>query len=413
MNGSVPIPGSKSLSHRAMIAAALADGESLLKGVLFCGDTDYTRKALEMLGAVMAPRGEDLLVQGTGGRLKRAASGINVFMGNAGTTLRFLLSVVSLSRGEFVLDGSPRMRQRPVGILAHALNALGARVRFPGKTGFPPVLVEARGLSGGSVEIPGEESSQHLSSLFLAAPYAREDTEVRVTGQLLSRPYVDMTVKVMEAFGAGVSRQGYELFRVKSGEHYQPRTFTIEADVSAAGYFWAGAAVSGGSVTTVNVDPFATSQGDIGFLDILEEMGCRVKREPGKVTVQGGTLNGVEVDMGTMPDTVPTLAAVALFATGKTVIRNVAHIRLKESDRIGAVAAEWKRLGARVEELPDGLVVEGGLPLKGASVDPHHDHRIAMSLAVIGLRVPGLVITDKTCVNKSFPTFWDLWDALR
>jgi 3-phosphoshikimate 1-carboxyvinyltransferase len=194
--------------------------------------------------------------------------------------------------------------------------------------------------------------------------------------------------------------------------HYQPRTFEIEADVSAASYFWAAAAVAGGSVTTANVDPFSTCQGDSGFLDILEQMGCRVKREQGEVTVHGGTLEGLEVDMGAMPDMVPTLAAAALFAKGKTTIRNVAHLRLKESDRLRAVAEEWKRLGARVEELPDGLIIEGDRPLEGAVVDPHDDHRIAMSLAVIGLKVPGLVITHKTCVNKSFPAFWELWDTL-
>lgn len=412
MNGSVCIPGSKSISHRAMIAAAMADGESLLKGVLFCKDTDFTRKALQELGAGMARRGGNLLVRGNGGRLRTAASRRTLFVGNAGTSMRLLLSIMSLGRGEFLLDGSPRMRQRPVGVLVKALNELGARVSFPGHEGYPPVLVKARGLPGGSVEIPGEESSQYLSSLLLAAPYAGKDTEIRVTGLLLSRPYVDMTVQVMEEFGARVSRRGYEFFRVESGYHYQPRTFAIEADVSAAGYFWAGAAVTQGSVTTTNVDSFSTRQGDTGFLDILEEMGCRVRREPGKVTVQGGTLKGLDVDMGAMPDVVPTLAAVALFAQGKTTIRNVAHLRLKESDRLKVVAAEWKRLGARVEELSDGLIIEGGRPLKGTVVDPHDDHRIAMSLAVVGLKVPRLMIANEACVNKSFPTFWELWNTL-
>ncbi len=412
MRASVRIPGSKSVSHRAMIAAAMAEGESLLKGVLFCEDTDYTGKALQTLGADMIRRGDDLLVRGNGGRLTTNASGNTLFVGNAGTSMRLLLSVVSLGHGEFVLDGSPRMRQRPVGTLVNALHDLGARLSFLAKEGYPPVLVKARGLRGGSVEISNEESSQYLSSLLLAAPYTERDTEIRVKASLLSRPYVDVTIKVMETFGARVLRRGYEYFRVESGTHYRPRTFVVEADVTAAGYFWAAAAVTGGSVTTTNVDPFSTSQGDTGFLEILEKMGCRVMREQGTVTVQGGALQGLTVDMGTMPDVVPTLAAVALFAQGKTTIRNVAHLRLKESDRLRAVAAEWKRLGAQVEELSDGLIIEGGRPLKGAALDPHNDHRIAMSLAVVGLKVSGLVITDKTCVNKSFPTFWDLWKSL-
>jgi len=412
MNGSVRIPGSKSISHRTIIAAALANGESLLQGVLFCQDTDYTRKALEEFAADMTRRDDDLLVRGNGGRLRENPAGKTIFLGNSGTSMRLLLSVVSLGRGAFILDGSPRLRQRPVGALVKALKDLGAHISFLGEAGFPPVLVEARGLPGGSAEIPGEDSSQYLSSLLLAAPYAEKDTEIRVMGRLASRPYVDMTVQVMESFGVRVSRQEYEFFRVKTGGHYQPRTLAIEADVSAAGYFWAGAAITQGSVTTTNVESLSTRQGDIGFLDILEQMGCRVKREPGKVTVRGGALKGLDVDMRAMPDAVPTLAAVALFAEGKTTIRNVAHLRLKESDRLKVVAAEWKRLGGQVEERSDGLIIKGNHPLKGIIVDPHEDHRIAMSLAVIGLKVPGLVITDKACVNKSFPTFWNLWDTL-
>lgn len=411
MNGTVRVPGSKSLSHRAMIAAALADGDSLLRGVLFCEDTDHTREALGILGAATTRRGDDLLVTGTAGRLRNATSRNTVFVGNSGTSMRLLLPIAALCSGEFLLDGSPRMRQRPVGPLAKALCDQGAKISFPGDEGYPPVLVNGRGLRGGSTAIPGEDSSQYLSALLLAAPYAHKDMKIRVLGTLSSRPYVDMTIGVMEAFGARVLRQGYDYFSVESGCHYQPRTFAIEADVSAAGYFWAGAAVTGGNVTTIGVDPLTTFQGDIGLLDVLRQMGCTVWRESGKVTVQGGALKGVEVDMQAMPDAVPTLAAVALFARGKTALRNIAHLRLKESDRLRAVAAEWRRLGAQVEELPDGLIIEGDHPLQGTIMDPHDDHRIAMSLAVVGLRVPNLVIPNKACVNKSFPTFWELWDT--
>ncbi len=412
VEASVRIPGSKSISHRALIAAALARGSSRLRNILFCEDTCFTRAALEGLGAGITGPSGDLSVSGIGGKVTLPGEGKPFFLGNSGTSMRLLLSLVSLGRGKVVLDGSPRMRQRPIGALVKGLRTQGAGISFLRDEGCPPLLVEAGGLMGGSVNIDGEESSQFLSSLLLSAPYAQKDMEIRVNGRLSSRPYVDMTLQVMAAFGAQVSRQGYEYFRVKSGAHYQGRTFTVEGDASAASYFWAAAAVTGGSVATANMDPFTTCQGDVAFLDILEQMGCRIRREPGKVSVQGRALAGIEADMRAMPDMVPTLAAVALFARGKTVIRNAAHLRLKESDRLAAVSREWDRLRAHVEELDDGLIIEGGHPLRGAVLDSHDDHRIAMSLAVVGLRVPGIVITHEECVKKSFPTFWQLWEGL-
>ncbi len=408
----VRIPGSKSMTHRGLICAALAGGKSRLRDVLFCEDTDYTRGALEILGAATRRDGDDLLVKGTGGRLKRSRTRRRLFLGNSGTSMRLLLSVASLDRGEVILDGSPRMRERPVGELVKALNGLGADLSFVRDDGYPPVLVRARGIRGGSVRISGRESSQYISSLLIAAPYAKEDTEIFVEGFISSSPYVDMTLQVMAAFGAEVTRKGYEHFSVKSKVGYRPTTFVVEPDVSGASYFWAAAAVSGGSVAVENVDSFSNSQGDMGFLDILEKMGCGVSRESGGVTVRGRPLKGVEVDMRHMPDMVPTLAAVALFAKGRTVIRNVAHLRLKESDRLRAVCLEWSRLGAHVEEMEDGLVIEGGRPLKGTLLDSQDDHRLAMSMAVIGLRVPGMIIAGDDCVKKSFPTFWNLWDGL-
>ncbi len=408
----VRIPGSKSMSHRGLICAGLAGGQSRLRDVLFCEDTDYTREALETLGAATTIDGGDLLVGGTGGRLKRSRAGESLFLGNSGTSMRLLLSVASLGRGEVILDGSPRMRERPVGELVKALNGLGADLSFVRDDGYPPVLVRARGIRGGSVRISGRESSQYISSLLLSAPYADEDTEILVSGPISSSPYVDMTLQVMEAFGAEVTRKGYEHFSVRSKVGYWPTRFVVEPDVSSASYFWAAAAVAGGSVTTQNVDPFSSSQGDKGFLDILEEMGCGVRRGPDGVTVQGAPLKGGEVDMLHMPDMVPTLAAVALFARGRTVIRNVAHLRLKESDRLSAICLEWSRLGAHVEEMEDGLIIEGEHPLEGTQLNPHDDHRLAMSMAVIGLRVHGVVIHGDDCVKKSFPGFWELWDGL-
>jgi 3-phosphoshikimate 1-carboxyvinyltransferase len=281
------------------------------------------------------------------------------------------------------------------------------------KGGFPPVSVKAKGIRGGKVEIAGDKSSQYVSSLLLAGPYAERDVEIEVTGGLVSQPYVDVTLDVMETFGIPVDRDGYRYFKVTSGQRYGPRKFKIDGDISTASYFWAAAAVTGGTLRTENIHPQTTKQGDIALLDIMEEMGCRVEKRAESVVVRGGALSGIEVDMGDMPDMVPTLAAIALFAKGSTTIRNISHLRLKESDRLRAIATEWRRLGGQIEELPDGLIVHGGGPLSGTVVDSHDDHRIAMSLAVVGLRIPEISIRGEGCVNKSFPGFWELWYGLQ
>jgi len=228
----------------------------------------------------------------------------------------------------------------------------------------------------------------------------------------VSRPYVDLTIDVMRSFGVEVIHEDYQRFIIPPGKRYKRRDFTVEGDVSSASYFWGAAAVTGGTITTENIRPLTTIQGDIAFLDVLEEMGCSVTRFEDSVIVKGGSLKGVETDMGSMPDMVPTLAAIALFAEGKTVIRNVHHLRYKESDRIRETAGELRRMGARIDELEDGLVIHGGQKLFGAEIDPHKDHRLAMSLAVAGIKVPGIRITDEDCVEKSFPTFWDMWEEI-
>jgi 3-phosphoshikimate 1-carboxyvinyltransferase len=304
------------------------------------------------------------------------------------------------------------MRQRPVGDLVTALRQLHVDASCVKQNGCPPVLVRAGGIPGGEVEIAGSESSQFVSSLLLAGPYASRGIGVRIAKDLVSKPYVDMTVDVMEQFGVRAERDGYRYFRVHPGQPYQPREVTVEGDASSASYFWAAAAVTGGTVVTDHIQPLSTKQGDIRFLDLLEEMGCRVERASDHVVVRGGALNGIEADMGSLPDMVPSLAAVALFARGETSIRNVRHLRYKESDRLRAVAGEWRRLGGRVDEMEDGLVLHGEEKLCGQEVNPHNDHRLAMSLAVVGLKVPGVRITNEDCVTKSFPQFWELWDRL-
>ncbi len=412
IHATVMIPGSKSISHRALIAAALCEGESSLKKFLACEDTLYTVNALRELGAGIFIEGENAVVSGTGGEFHHTSGLKDIYLGNSGTSYRLLLSTIALASGDYILDGTSRMRERPVGELVRVLNKLGVEASFMGREDFPPVFIRAKGIRGGKVEIQGQESSQYVSSLLLAGPYAEKDVEIEITGRLVSRPYVDLTLDVMEHFGVAVVHEGYRYFRILSGQMYTPRQFRIEGDVSSASYFWAAAAVTGGTIVTENIHSRTTRQGDIGFLDILEDMGCRVERGIDRVTISGGTLSGIEVDMGTMPDMVPTLAAIALFNEGKTVIRNVAHLRHKESDRLRSIALEWHRLGGQVKELPDGLIVRGGIPLSGTAVNPHDDHRMAMGLAVVGLRVPGVKVVEEGCVNKSFPGFWALWDGL-
>jgi len=412
IDASIRIPGSKSITHRALIAASLANGESLLKGFLTSKDTLYTVNALRQLGVKISIEGENITISGSGGKFLPAVDRKEIFLGNSGTSYRLLLSTVALARGEYILYGAPRMYERPIGDLVKALKKLGVEVTYIEKDNFPPLFIRAKGIYGGKVQMTVNKSSQYVSSLLLAGPYAKKDLEIKITGRLVSRPYVDITLDVMEKFGVHVDRDRYNYFNVPAGYGYLPSQFSIEGDVSAASYFWAAAAVTGGIAITKNIRPYTTKQGDIAFLDVLEEMGCRIERENDWVSVHGGALSGVEVDMGAMPDMVPTLAAIALFAEGKTAIQNVSHLRYKESDRLKAIAVELSRMGSRVKELGDGLIIYGGRRLSGATMESHNDHRLAMSLAVVGLKVPGITIKDENCVNKSFPQFWELWNKL-
>ena len=409
----VSIPGSKSITHRALITSSLAKGESVLAAFLACEDTLHTVNALRELGVEITVNGENARVLGIGGRFPSRGGGKEIFLGNSGTSYRLLLSTVALARGEYILKGTPRMHARPVGDLVQALRKLGVDASCIEKGDFPPVSVKAKGIRGGKVTIAGDKSSQYVSSLLLAGPYTKRGLEIEVTGRLVSQPYVEVTLEVMKIFGIPVSRDGYRYFKVSGGQRYHPCKFKVDGDVSAASYFWAAAAVTGGTIKTENIHPHTTKQGDIALLDIMEEMGCRVEKRAESVVVRGRALSGIDVDMGAMPDMVPTLAAIALFAKGRTWIRNVSHLRLKESNRLRAITAEWARLGGRVEERADGLVIHGGRPISGTVVDSHDDHRIAMSLAVIGLRIPGIRIRSEGCVNKSFPGFWDLWYGLQ
>jgi 3-phosphoshikimate 1-carboxyvinyltransferase len=407
-DGAVSVPGSKSYTHRALIVSSLADGESVLFNALLCEDTGRTVEALAKFGVEVSWESDHVRVLGKGGMFKATDEKIDV--GNSGTSMRFLTALAALRTGITLLDGSERMRKRPIGELLNGLGELGVRAYSQEGDDCPPVIVQSRGLQGGTAKVKGEESSQFLSGLLIVAPYAQKDVNIEVAGSLASKPYVDITREVMSSFGVEIRSQGYHSFFIKAGRQYLPQKYRIEGDASNASYFFSAAAVCRGRVRVRNLNP-ATIQGDIGFLEILERMGCRVTRGSDWIEVLGGGLDSVEIDMNEMPDLVPTLAVTAAFARGKTVIQNIGHLRLKESDRIHAVAAELSKMGIQVREGEDGLEILGGKP-RGAEIETYNDHRMAMSFAIAGLAVPGVKIKEERCVDKSFPGFWDEFQRL-
>lgn len=409
----VRVPGSKSITQRALIAAALADGASVLRGPLASEDTEYTSAALRAMGLVVDHLGEQWRIFGQGGRIAPPAT--EIFLGNNGTATRFLTSVAALGHGIFLINGDERMGERPIGPLLSALAGWGADIRSLRNNGCPPLEIQAAGLKGGATVLPAGKSSQYLSSLLLVAPYTAQPAQLRVEGEVLSKPYVRMTMAVMRAFGIEVeANEQLNHFRIPQGS-YQRREYAVEGDASSASYFWAAAAVTGGTVTVENV-PAPSLQGDTALVDILEKMGCRVSRGADGITVSAPEeLRGVEVEMADCPDVVPTLAVVAALARGRTTISNIAHLRIKECDRLAVMARELARLGVRTEEGPDYLVIEGrgrAHDYHGAAIATHNDHRIAMCFAVAGLVIPGIRIENPDCVKKSFPDFWQRFATL-
>ncbi len=405
----VSVPGSKSYTHRSYIAAALSDGPCRIANALRSEDTELTLDCLRQLGTIIEERKDDrLVVIGCGGRF--GAVDQPVALGNSGTSMRLLTAVAALGQGRITLTGSDRLQQRPIQELLDALNGLGISARSIAGNGCPPVEVIGSPIAGGRTRVDCRVSSQYLSALLLIAPFARDVVEIEVSRGLVSRPYVDMTIDVMEQFGIQVGRSGYERFAVAAGQRYQALDLTVEPDCSQAGYFWAAAAVTGGSVK-VRGTRFASRQGDVQLAECFGQMGCKVEEEKDGIRVSGRPLKAITVDMADMPDQVPTLAVVAAFAEGTTVIENVAHLKAKESDRLGAVASELTRMGIEVTRSDSGLTVRGGQP-NAADIDTYDDHRIAMSFAPAGLVVPGIRIKDEMCVAKSFPNFWEVFAQL-
>lgn len=414
----VRVPGSKSITNRALVIAALAHGRSRLTGALFADDTLHMIDALGRLGIrVTTDRDSGTIdIVGCDGHIP--SSEAELYCGNSGTTMRFCTGLCALGFGEYVLDGMARMRERPILALAQALQALGTLVEYMGREGYPPLRVHARGLRGGEVRFDSPPSSQLVSALLMAAPYARSDVMIEVWGQLVSEPYVHMTLAVMEAFGVTVlDRHGADTARyvVAAPQRYVGREYAIEPDASNSSYFLAAPAVAGGSVTVEGLGT-ASVQGDAHFVDVLERMGCRIERGTQRLTVHGPPageqLRGIDVDLNHMPDMVQTLAVVALFANGPTHIRNVANLRLKETDRLAALARELGKMGAEVTVESDGLTIQPPIKAVPAQVETYDDHRMAMSFALASLRLDGIVIAEPGCVNKTFPDFFDRWQAL-
>jgi 3-phosphoshikimate 1-carboxyvinyltransferase len=429
-NATVRVPGSKSITNRALVLAALtADKQGVaLEGALQSEDTEIMVECLRRLGFNVATEWPIGVVRVSKDCIDRPipAESADLFVGNSGTTMRFLTALCALGHGRYRLDGVPRMRERPIGDLLDALNQLGVQAHSEFGNGCPPVIIEANGLSGGTVHIKGNTSSQFLSGLLMAAPLARGKVTIHIDGPLVSGPYVLMTLWMMRHFrlkgDLGVAPQSFEVPAPQTPT--PPESYHIEPDASAASYFFAAAAITGGSVRVADLS-HNSMQGDLYFIQMLREMGCRLEPDirprmgtlppacaSDAITVHGGPLVGIDTYMGDISDTVMTLAVVACFARGPTTIRDVAHIRHKETDRLAALATELRRIGAGVDEFADGLTITPG-PLHGATVETYNDHRMAMSLALVGLKIPGIVIDNPACVAKTYPRFFEDLERLR
>ena len=405
LNATVSVPGSKSYTQRALIIAALAEGQSHLQNPLIAEDTGYVMGALQSLGAEIRIDKEDICVTGLSGHPRNP--GGEIYLGNNGTAMRLLTAVVALGEGLFTLTGSPRLLQRPIKPLLDALTSMGANAQTKHGNGYPPVVIQAHGLKGGTITLTDIESSQYISALLISAPYAGSDTVIELQGKIPSLPYVEVTRDAMKQFGVEVNQYPPHRYVVQSGQRYRGSRYCIEGDCSSASYFFLAAALCKGRIRVRHINP-RTLQGDIGILAIMERLGCTVIRGEDWVEVKGGELTSGEYtfDMVGMPDMVPTLAVLAAMRPGRTVITNCAHLRLKESNRLAALATELSKTGVKADETEDGLVIDGDAP-HGAEIETYNDHRIAMSFAILGLAIPGIKIQDEGCVDKSFPGFWE------
>jgi 3-phosphoshikimate 1-carboxyvinyltransferase len=428
LNATIRVPGSKSLTNRALLIAALANGKTKLTNALFSDDSKYFAQALQTLGfdIQLDEANHEMIVTGLGGKIP--ATKAELFIGNAGTAARFLSAFLTLGQGEYVLDGDSRMRERPIGDLVHALTQLRANittiddrpqtanslsvVHGPRSEMYLPLKIIANGLYGGKTKVAGNISSQFLSALLMVSPYAQTPVEIELITDLNSKPYVDMTLAIMQDFGIEVERQGYSRFVIHPNLYSPISTYLIESDASAASYFFAAPAICGGTVKVENISRNSV-QGDIDFLDVLQQMGCIIEEMNNAISVHCPlSIVGLDVDMRDIPDTAQTLAAMAPFASSPTRIRGIASARMKETDRIHATCTELARLGVQVDEHEDGMTIHPCQTFQPATIQTYNDHRMAMAFSLIGLRFDGVTIENPSCVSKTFPNFFDVFETL-
>ncbi|MYF49036.1 MAG: 3-phosphoshikimate 1-carboxyvinyltransferase [Gammaproteobacteria bacterium] len=410
LSGDVRLPGSKSISNRALLLAALARGRTRILNLLDSEDTELMRRALNALGIAVTQDGDAWVVEG-GGPLVTDGRCVELNLGLAGTAMRPLVAALTLGNGEFVLDGTPRMRERPIGPLVDALRALGADLDYAATAGYPPVRIRAGGLAGGEAEIDGSLSSQFLTSVLLAAPLAQHPVTLRVRGGLVSKPYIDITLDLMSRFGAAVHHVGHQRFEVANEGYRSPGECLVEGDASSATYFLAAGAIAGRGVRVEGVGA-ASIQGDAAFAAVLEAMGARMERSATSVAVKPAPLSGIDADLNHIPDAAMTVAVLALFAKGVTRIGNIANWRVKETDRLAAMAQELRKLGAKVEEGPDYLAIEPPAALRPATIETYSDHRMAMCFSLAALGGVPVTIKDPGCVVKTFPDYFEKFTAL-
>ncbi len=411
ISGTVDLPGSKSLSNRILLLSMLAEGQTEIYNLLDSDDTRRMVEALHTLGVQLHENRQEnmITVSGTNGTIPVAEA--TLMLGNAGTAIRPLTAAMTLGHGRFLLDGVPRMRERPIIDLINGLRQLGANVRCINNTDCPPVEVIASGLPGGTTLLSGAISSQYLSAILMAAPYAENEVCVEITDKLVSVPYVEMTLRLMQRFGVSVAHEDFQNFQVPRQAYRSPGTIFVEGDASSASYFLAGAAVTGGTVTVTGCGTDSL-QGDSRFAEVLEKMGAKVDWKAREITVSGSSLQGIDVDMNKMPDAAMTLAVAALFASGPTAIRNIYNWRVKETERLNAVCTELRKLGAKVEEGEDYLVIQPPQKIQQSAIDTYDDHRMAMAFSLAACGNASVTINDPGCVSKTFPDYFEVFAGI-
>jgi len=413
INGEVNLPGSKSLSNRALLLAALAKGTTKITNLLESDDTRYMLNALKQLGIeyTLSDDRTECIVVGNAGPIN-TESFEELFLGNAGTAMRPLCAALCLGEGSYLLTGEPRMKERPIGHLVDALRQAGANINYIETEGYPPVQIDANELSGGNVEIEGAISSQFLTALLFAAPMAKDDMTISIIGELVSKPYIDITIHIMKEFGVDVVNDNYEKFTIKGRQTYKAvESFMVEGDASSASYFLAAAAIKGGTVKVTGIGK-KTVQGDVAFADVLEKMGAKVEWGDDFISVTKDQLNAVDMDFNHIPDAAMTIATTALFAKGTTTLRNIYNWRVKETDRLFAMATELRKVGAEVEEGEDYLKITPPSQLNHAAIDTYDDHRIAMCFSLLALDPVSVTINEPECTAKTFPTYFDVLESI-